>query len=52
MTDKKTRATPDTSGGLENLLGDLTGEILSTVIAVATEEKPKAEKLKIHSPQP
>lgn len=48
MSDKKPEQASGTAE-LESLMGDLIGELLSTVIAVATKEEPKTEKPKIHS---
>lgn len=45
MDNKKSEQTPAPAGGAESLMGDLLGEIISTVIEVASQEKRLAEKV-------
>lgn len=45
MDDKKPEQTPTSAGCAESLMGDLLGEIISSVIEVASQEKRPAEKV-------
>lgn len=45
MDDKKPEQTPAPADGVESLMGDLLGEIISTAIEVASQEKQPAEKV-------